>query len=49
MIIIYDGLFSIDIGLELAGVAGLFVGLDRYTTWTKRVVRRECVGRLSDA
>ena len=34
----FDGAFSIDIGLELAGVAGPFVGLDRYATYTERVV-----------
>ena len=35
-----DGDFSIDTGLELAGVAGLFVEPSRYTTCTERVDRR---------
>ena len=42
----FDGAFSIDTGLELAGVVGPFVGLDRYATCTERVV---CWGGVSTA
>ena len=44
-----DGAFSIETGLEPAGVVGPFVGPDRYTTCTKSVVQRGNADRLSDA
>ena len=45
---IYDGAFSIKTGLELAGVAGPFIGPDKYNIHRK-VVRWGCVGHLFDA